>query len=152
MAGHGRECEPAGCAIPVLIVSPYEEDHTALARALTASEFQLRSAHSFREAEPLVGEIPVIIAECNLDGCCWKDLWQAVQNSPKRPWPRLIVAAEADNERLWSEVISLGAQDVLAKPFDYADVRWVVKDAWASWNRERGVRSANRAARMAHAG
>lgn len=150
-AGRPSECEPA-VSVPVLIVSPFEEDHTALLGALAPPAFGPRSARSFREAAPLVGEIPIIIAECHLDGCCWKDLWHAVQVSPKRPWPRLIVAADAANDRLWAEVINLGAQDVLAKPFDSAEVRWVVNEAWASWNRERGVRLSNRAARTAHAG
>jgi DNA-binding response OmpR family regulator len=141
-ADRPRDSEsPSAVRIPALIVSPFEEDHATLRQMLAPPGFGLRSARSFREAAPLIEEFPIIIAECNLGGCCWKDLWNAIQVSPKRPWPRLIVAADIANDRLWAEVINLGAQDVLAKPFDSAEVHWVVAEAWASWNRERGVRT-----------
>lgn len=124
--------------ITVLLVSPLEEDHVSLKRILKSPDFRLLSCRSAPEAEALLRkkQVPVVIAECNLKDCCWKDMWCAIQRLPKRPWPRLIVAAPRTDDRLAREVFNLGACDALAKPFNSADVVWSVEDAFLAWRCE----------------
>jgi DNA-binding NtrC family response regulator len=124
--------------IPVLVVSPSKDDRWFLRKILKPPAFHVRSARSLSEAELLIrkARIPVIIAECEMEDCCWKDLWRLIETSAGFPRPRLIVIASGAGERLWSEVLSLGAYDVLEKPFDRGETVWVVTDAWIEWQRE----------------
>ena len=47
--------------------------------------------------------------------------------------PLLIVTSRLADERLWAEALSLGAYDVLAKPFDPEEVVRIVGFAWKNW-------------------
>jgi DNA-binding response OmpR family regulator len=47
--------------------------------------------------------------------------------------PVLIVSSRTADERLWAEVLNLGAYDVLVKPFDPTEVSRVVGLAWLNW-------------------
>jgi len=49
------------------------------------------------------------------------------------PPPFLIVTCRLADERLWAEALNVGAYDVLAKPFDAAEVIRVVSLAWLHW-------------------
>jgi DNA-binding response OmpR family regulator len=51
--------------------------------------------------------------------------------------PLLIVTSRLADERLWAEALNLGAYDVLAKPFDTAEVVRVVSLAWQHWHTRR---------------
>jgi DNA-binding response OmpR family regulator len=44
--------------------------------------------------------------------------------------PALIVADHLADERLWVEVLNLGAHDLLAKPFDVKEVLYAVSTAF----------------------
>ena len=138
--GRGAKHEP----ITVLLVSPFETDHAALGEILGSSEFRLVSSRSAQEAHAVLRKqrVAVVIAECNLKDCGWKDMWCAIQRLPKRPRPRFIVAAEMASDVLWAEVLNLEAGEVLAKPFDPEEVMWCIKDAWLAWRRELELESA----------
>jgi DNA-binding response OmpR family regulator len=47
--------------------------------------------------------------------------------------PFLIVTSRLADERLWAEVLNLGAYDVLAKPFESKEVVRIVSLAWLHW-------------------
>lgn len=138
--------------IPVLVVSPSEEDHWFLRKTLKPPAFHVRSARRLFEAEPLIrkARIPVIVAECDLGDCCWKDLWRIIEASGGFPRPRLIVMASGAGERLWSEVLSLGAYDVLERPFDRGETVWIVTDAWTEWLREEELAAGPKARAARH--
>jgi hypothetical protein len=56
--------------------------------------------------------------------------------------PLLIVASRLADEYLWAEVLNLGGHDVLAKPFQGAEVQWVLESAWRIWtNRKKRASS-----------
>jgi AmiR/NasT family two-component response regulator len=54
-----------------------------------------------------------------------------VADLPARPV--VIVFTEAADERLWAEILDTGAHDVLAKPFDAADVLECIALADRAW-------------------
>jgi len=47
--------------------------------------------------------------------------------------PPLIVTSRLADERLWAEVLNLGAFDVIAKPFDRMETMRVISAAWRAW-------------------
>ena len=46
------------------------------------------------------------------------------------------VASDRADERLWAEVLNYGAYDVLAKPFQPAEVLRIVSAAWRGWKQD----------------
>jgi DNA-binding NtrC family response regulator len=138
--------------IPVLVISPSEEDHRFLRKTLKPPAFHVQAARSLAESEPLIRQarIPVIVAECTMRDCCWKSIWQFVQAAGGRPRPRLIVIAARGCEELWSEVMATGGYDVLEKPFDRAETIWVVTDAWTDWLREKELTADSKARAAQH--
>ncbi len=74
----------------------------------------------------------VVLSETRFaDGHCWRDLLKEIQRLEFPPM--LIVTDRLADERLWSEVLSLGGYDLLLKPFEPQEVLHVVKSAWRSW-------------------
>lgn len=144
MAARARVAPRRRSKITVLFVSSFEGDHAALLSILKMPEFRLLRTRGVRQAMAALERrnIGVIIAECKLKGCCWKDTWMALQQIVWRPLPRLIVAASSGDEHLWNEVVRLGAYDVLAKPFECSEVLSVVTDAWEQWRRDTEVANA----------
>ena len=47
--------------------------------------------------------------------------------------PSLIVASRLADDRLWADALTLGAFDVLAKPFERMEVVRSVSSAWLDW-------------------
>ncbi len=145
MAEHVRTGRRDRPQIPLLLVSPFQDDHAALLSILRKPDFCLFRSRGLQQALAVLrrASVPVVVAECNLQGCCWKDVWTALQGVPHPPLPRLIVAASRADECLWNEVVHLGAYDVLAKPFESEEVVSVVTSAWEHWRWETEAASAH---------
>jgi DNA-binding response OmpR family regulator len=75
--------------------------------------------------------IPVVIAERALPVGDWRDLFAALQLLPHHPL--LIVTSRLADDHLWAEVLNLGGNDVLAKPFQAAEVQRALESAWRIW-------------------
>lgn len=118
----------AAC-VYVLVVSPFESDHIALAHIFGHTAWRFESARSLREAQPrLMGNCaPVVLCEENLPDGSWKDLLSL--KGIEDPYQIIVTSQQAD-ERLWAEVLNLGAYDVLAKPFHSKEVFRTVGQAW----------------------
>jgi DNA-binding response OmpR family regulator len=107
----------------VLAAGPAGEDRAALCEILTQSQCVVRAAGTVAEARAALRDsaIRAVIVESRFpDGQCWKDLLAAMQNL--RYPPPLIVVDRLADESLWAEVLNLGADDLLAKPFDPEEV------------------------------
>jgi DNA-binding response OmpR family regulator len=107
----------------VLAVIPLVEDCTSLGRILNPTKWEVQFTSTFERARDALRAFSfgVVISEaCLPDGLCWKDLLREVQNLPVGP-PLIVVDRLAD-EWLWTEVLNLGGQDVLKKPFDAKEV------------------------------
>jgi CheY-like chemotaxis protein len=113
-----------------LLVSPAEEDHDSLEQMFRQQGWilyktrTLGSALAFLRANP----VPVVIAERNLPPGDWVDLLNAIHRLPEPPLP--IVTSQLADDYLWAEVLNLGGHDVLAKPFQLPELRWVLGGAW----------------------
>jgi DNA-binding NtrC family response regulator len=112
--------------VPVLSISPMEEDHFFLQNILNDLHGTLDPSRTFKVntcatlASGLAAlpkrQFEVVVCERDLTPGSWKDvLDQATILPDPRP---LIVTSRLADERLWAEALNLGAFDVLAKPFD----------------------------------
>ncbi len=123
--------------VVVLVISPIEEDHSALQRlvsrpelsASTESNWTLCPAISLESALPVLRDDPVafVVSERDLGAGTWKDVLAEISNLSDPPL--LIVASRLADEYLWAEALNLGAYDVLAKPFEAEEVIRVLRMA-----------------------
>ena len=144
LAGQGNRVEvnfnerPPERVVPVLAVTPFEEDHGFLKGIFSHSNWKLLEARTRREAleSPRENRSPVVISERDLPDGNWKDIWNelALQADPSP----LIVAYRLADDYLWMEALTLGAFDVLVKPFETKEVLRVVSVAWRQWKQEMG--------------
>jgi DNA-binding response OmpR family regulator len=113
-----------------LMVSPLSEDHQLLSQISIDRGWMLHLSHTLGSALAMLREkpIPVVIAERALACGDWRDLFAALQVLPHHPL--LVVTSRLADEKLWVEVLNLGGHDVLAKPFQAAEVQWVMESAW----------------------
>ncbi len=122
----------------ILGVFTSPEDRALLGGILRNSNWTLKFTCSFLETQIALRRSPVgvVISEGLLsDGHSWKDLLREMQNM-KHP-PPLIVADRLADERLWAEVLNLGAYDLLAKPFEAKEVLHAVSTACQRRENER---------------
>ncbi len=140
--------------ITVLVVSPFEQDHTVLRSILGGSEWNVVSAADCLEAWITLheSEIDVVVTECQFrGGLSWKDLLDEVE-AMQGGHPVIVISTFAD-ERLWAEVLNLGGYDLLMKPFDPAEVVRVLKMAGRVWQSDgRAVRAARNRGRLLSSG
>ena len=123
-----------------LLVSPFSEDHQALPQIFLDKGWTLDLTHTLESALGLLRArpIPVVITERDLPPGDWKDLFAGLQLLPHHPL--LVVTSQLADEYLWVEVLNLGGHDVLAKPFETAEVQWVLENASRIWaNRNKGA-------------
>jgi len=74
---------------------------------------------------------PVLLCEETLPDGSWKDLLALCQCAANPAY--LIVTSQFADDRLWAEVLNVGAYDVLAKPFQSKEVFRVIGLAWRHW-------------------
>ena len=131
----------------LLLVSPRSEDHRSLQAIFRGSPWELQVALTANDGLKRIrrrhGEIPVVICENSLPDGDWKLLLGALDDVPSRP--SLIVFSRAGDERLWAEVLNLGAFDLLlGDPFVPEEVLRVTQSAWRAWNRAAEPSAAHR--------
>ena len=122
-----------GDSVISLAVSPFEEDLSFLQRMFDDANWKLLTAHTCREGMAQLSRvlIPVVLCECQLADGDWKDILSPVTR--KLEPPRVIVVSRHADERLWSEVLSLGGFDLLATPFREVEVGYAIGTAWLDW-------------------
>jgi DNA-binding response OmpR family regulator len=128
--------------VPVLSISPMEEDHFFLQNILNHLQGTLSPNRTFiltscaRLASGLTAlrkrQFEVVVCERDLTPGSWKDVLEQVTILPDPP--SLIVTSRLADERLWVEALNLGAYDVLTKPFDRTEALRVVGAAWRAWS------------------
>lgn len=133
--------------VRVLAVSPYEQDHHALRHIFGHTAWSIESADTYSGAcEQLLRKpTPVVLCEQTLHDGDWRDLLATTQGM-QEPSHLVVISKHAD-DRLWAEVLNLGAYDVLAKPFLAPEVFRIVGLAWRNWMDKRRVQTASAARR-----
>jgi DNA-binding NtrC family response regulator len=132
--GKGKEIKQ----IKVLSVGLGHEDSSGLSSIFTRSEWplcpdsewKLQTSMSLRSAASALGKDGphIVICEKSLGTDSWRDVLDQVSHVPDPP--ALIVTSRVADEYLWAEALNLGAYDVLAAPFEPAEVVRVLSSAW----------------------
>jgi two-component system response regulator PilR (NtrC family) len=119
--------------VRVLAVSPRESDASALTHILGHSAWTLLTAPDLASARQLLTQhnVHVVLCDTELPDGTWQDMLNAIADSSDAP--QLIVTARHADERLWAEVLNLGAWDVLVKPFHPKEVYRTIHLAWRHW-------------------
>ncbi len=116
--------------IPILSVSPDENDHNALLQIVDELPFLLTAAWTCREAARYLDTEPfgIVLCECKLPDGNWVEILNRTSRALEPPL--LIVTSRLADVSLWAEVLNLGGYDLLAKPFNRQEVRHVLTSAW----------------------
>lgn len=132
-------------SVTVLSVDPIAKDHATLKQIFGRSEWSLCPNSKWTLAMSPTAEsaiatiqrdpIPILICGCDHRPDTWKEMLEAFTPMPNPPL--MIVTSRAADDRLWAEALNLGAYDVLAKPFDQAEVVRIVSLAWMHWKERR---------------
>jgi DNA-binding NtrC family response regulator len=112
-------------------------DECDLLCLLNHSNWNIHSVNDFGQAVAFLGTstVGVVVVQHGSSGNL---SWQSLLEETWRlsPSPRLIVTDRLADERMWAEVLNLGAYDLLMQPFVAEEVFRVVTNASDSWNRE----------------
>src|ERR1035437_5970841 len=122
--------------VTVVAVLADDQDRKALRGIFAHSNWELRFAPTVEAASQLLGNRLagiLLIGEDLPERSSWREALGLTQQIPSRPL--LIVASRLADERLWAEVLNIGAYNVLATPFDPPEVYRVVSFAWQTWRR-----------------
>ena len=113
-----------------LVVNPTDTERTTLQRILTGEGWKSAAVPTIANARSWMtcyGCPPVIICERDLPDGNWLLLFQETEAMPQSP--KFVVSSRLADDHLWSEVLNLGADSVLAVPFDAQEVTYVVRSA-----------------------
>jgi DNA-binding NtrC family response regulator len=127
---------PAATPVTVMLVSPDDDDWHALRRIFRHTNWRLHRALGYEDAARGLRTLPISVLVTAKDlpkGRTWRDLLESSSAAGK---PRVVVAAEFQDDPLWAEVLNLGGYDVLMQPFDREEVVRVVSLAWLNWRDE----------------
>ena len=116
-----------------LAISPFEADLLFLRHMFDDANWKLFTAHTCKEGMAQLDheQIPIVICEAHLPDGSWKDVLSRL--APILEPPRVIVASNDADERLWSEVLNLGGFDLLTTPFHQVEVGYAIGSAWVDW-------------------
>ena len=131
----------------VLLVSARTEDHDSLRDIFHGSKWELRGAWTVSEGRKLIQrdhrEILVVICQHSLPDGDWKLLLAGLDRLEVRP--SLIVSSRLADDRLWAEVLNLGAFDLLlGASFEQEEVLRVTESACGTRNKPTRRRAARR--------
>lgn len=145
--------EDFGSNVRILAVSPQENDLAVLSRILSHSAWTFVTASTVADAAQQLESsyIHVVLSERKLSDGDWKSVLGLTSNMIEPA--QLIVLSRDGDERLWAEVLNLGAWDVLIKPFHPKEVFRTIYSAWqhGSAVRRRPVQTAGTTVRRAAA-
>jgi len=125
--------ETGGEGYGVLFISSCADDYASLQEIFGSSPWQLQVAltglDGLRVIRRDLQRIPVVICESSLPDGDWK--WLLTELNKLQVPPSLIVSSRLADERLWAEVLNLGAFDLLQRePFEPEEVIRVTESAW----------------------
>jgi DNA-binding response OmpR family regulator len=113
-----------------LFIGACAQDHRLFREICSQQDWTLFSATTFPAGVAILERrnVPVIILERDLPLGTWHDALAFLQHTEEPPL--VIVVSRTADRRLWAEVLNLGGFDVLATPFRYQKVAWVLESAW----------------------
>jgi DNA-binding NtrC family response regulator len=124
---------PPTKAVDVLVVGGAEQERKRLRDICTRTSWNLHEAPTISDSLAILASraIGVVLCEPDLPDGDGKKLVQDVTCGAHAP--PVIVFSYAPDERLGTEVMSLGGFDILPIPFEKSEVIRTVGQAWRNW-------------------
>jgi len=112
--------------ISALMMGEFKNDRVLLHEIFGEAGWRLLEAHDRRHALDFLekNRLQVVIAETQGRGWTWKSLLSDLRRFAEPP--QLVVTSPLADEGLWSEVLNLGAYDLLAQPLVRDEVERVI--------------------------
>lgn len=119
----------------ILFISPHSGDAELLARILCSVSVKLDHVRSLNQARAKLaqGRYQAVLTEADLPDGAWVDVLQLAREIS--PGVEVIVTDALADAHLWTDVLSLGAYDLLAQPFYDSEVRRILSNACSSASR-----------------
>ena len=113
----------------VLFISPYSEDAQCLVRMLQSIPIDLDHAENLRQAHAKLAELPyqAVLTEATLPDGEWLDVLNLARGISDSM--AVIVTDRLADAQFWSEVLNLGAFDLMAQPFYEMEVKRILTNA-----------------------
>jgi DNA-binding NtrC family response regulator len=115
--------------VSTLLVGNFGDDRRVVQDVFQKPGWRLFEARAKREAMQCLerNRVHVVLAETDLPGWAWKTVLTDLL-CLARP-PQLVVASRNADDQLWSEVLNLGAYDLLPIPMRHDEVERVLVSA-----------------------
>ena len=133
--------------IPILSLSPSENDHAVLGRTFRDSSLTLYpNCRLTLQPSPTLARtlallrthrIPIVLCDDDAYPEAWREILRACKLMPAPPC--VIVTSRLASDRLWMELLNEGAFDLLSKPFDPSEVMRIIHSAWVHWQNRYGL-------------
>jgi hypothetical protein len=129
----------AEVSLPLLVVTPVEQDRAALRWILAGSEWKLQEASGCQAAFALLANqpFPVLICARDLAVGDWKSLKDGAKVFPKPPL--FLVYSRETRHDFRRDVLQHGGFNELRFPFQAREVRLVASLAWLRWSSRYGT-------------
>jgi DNA-binding response OmpR family regulator len=116
-------------SVSALLLGTDDRDRQLVKEVFRTSGWQLFEARDRARALRCLSRhsIHVVIAETDVPGWHWKSVLLDLRGL-ERP-PQLIVTSRNADDRLWAEALNVGAYDVLAQPFERAEIERAIESA-----------------------
>jgi DNA-binding NtrC family response regulator len=113
----------------ILFVSGHPDDARRLSRMLHSLPLAMEHVETLHQARAKLqqDDYGVILTEAALPDGTWPDALYLARQCPQEP--EVIVTDPQADARFWSEVLNLGAYDLLAQPFYEPEVRRILYNA-----------------------
>ncbi len=113
----------------ILFLTGRREDARCLSQMLGTLPLALDHAESVQQARAKLhqGDYDVVLTEAALPDGNWQDVLHLTRETPREV--EVIVTDPHADARFWSEVLNLGAYDLLAQPFYEPEVRRILYNA-----------------------
>ena len=108
-------------------------DRRSLNELLRGAGWKSEVCDSLAAAMPLLSAASVVMCDEKLADGNWRDVLSQLETLPASP--ALIVTSRLADERLWAEVLNLGAYDLLLAPFQEEEVLRTIEGACNSISR-----------------
>jgi DNA-binding response OmpR family regulator len=135
-------CAGLQAPVRVLAATPNDRHFRALESAVFGTGWSLFRSRNIVEGLSAVinHQIEVIFTDCDLPDGTWMNMIESLRAC--RNAPRVIVFSSRADDRLWMDVLERGGYDLVAIPFDRAEVVRTGYRAWLSWQKKvQGLRS-----------
>lgn len=133
---HALQGFTQSAAASLLVISPDESDHRLVRQIFESTQWTVHYAYTWEEAKECLEEyqVSVVLCERELPDGNWRSVLKGLVHVSAAPM--LVVASRLADEHLWAEVLNHGGYDVMLKPFEPSEARWVAGTAAWKWHQQ----------------